>query len=205
MTLRMRRLLLVAGIVISAALLAFPLRETIVDLIVVPTAFIGWRLGLLYRTFSQVIWWWGAILIVFMILMFSLVPQFKLRPGDVPRPKPKHGQVEDLSRWIGRAKGGTYFKWLIANRLGKLAYNLLLHRESGRPRSVFHPLVGEDWHPSKDLQNYLETGLHGSFSDFPKTNRQMGTLPRTPLDYEVTEAVEFLESQMENGKGGPGI
>ena len=67
------------------------------------------------------------------------------------------------------------------------------------PRSVFAPLVGADWAPRKELQNYLETGLHGSFADFPHVNRLFGTAPKTPLDFDVSEAVEFLESQVENG------
>jgi hypothetical protein len=103
-----------------------------------------------------------------------------------------------LSIWLGRAKGVNYFKWLIANRLGKLAYQLLLHRESGRPRSVFAPLTGADWKPSKELQTYLEVGLHGSFSDYPNSGKAFGAAPKTPLDFEIREAVLFLESQIEN-------
>jgi hypothetical protein len=99
---------------------------------------------------------------------------------------------------LGRANGGVYFKWLIANRLGKLAYQILLHRESGRPRSVFAPLLGSDWEPSKGLQTYLEIGLHGSFSDYPTPKHWMGPPPKTPLDYEIGDAVAFLESQVEN-------
>jgi hypothetical protein len=97
-----------------------------------------------------------------------------------------------------------YFKWVIANRLGKLAYQMLLHRESGRPRSVFAPLTGTDWEPSRDLQTYLETGLHGSFADFPNVRYPLGGRPRTVLDMNVSEAVEFLESQMENGHSPEG-
>lgn len=196
---RLRRLLIIAAIVVVSAILAVPMRETIFDLIVIPAAFIGWRLSLAYHSFSQVIWWWVVLLIVFIILTFSMVPQFKPSPRETPKPKPKHGQVEDLARWLGRSKGGVYFKWLIANRLGKLAYNILVHRESGRPRSVFTPLVGDEWKPSRELQNYLEIGLHGSFSDFPNPKGPLAVQPKTPLDYDVREAVEFLESKVENG------
>lgn len=195
---RLRRLLLMAAVLVIAALLAFPLRETIYDMVLVPAAFIGWELGLLYRSFSQVIWWWLAVLIVFILLTFSLVPKVKPAPREQPKSRPKSGQVEDLAIWLGRARGGVYFKWLIANRLGKLAYQILLHRESGRPRTVFAPLVGADWEPSRELQEYLETGLHGSFSDFPSLKGPLAVPPKTPLDYEVRQAVEFLESQVED-------
>jgi len=197
-----RRWLIMAAILVIAALMAFPLRETIYDTVVVPAAFIGWQLGLIYRSLSQMIWWWLIILVVVFMLVFSLMPRFQPVRRDEPKPRPKQGQVEDLAIWLGRAKGGVYFKWLIANRLGKLAYQILLHRESGRPRSVFIPLLGVDWEPSRELQNYLEIGLHGSFSDFPNPKRGLAVQPKTPLDYEVKDAVDFLESQVENDRSG---
>jgi hypothetical protein len=192
-----RRLLIVAGMLLIAALLAFPLRETIYETIVVPAAFIFWGLKLFYRSFAQSIWWWLIVVFILYMLIFSLLPRGEPRRKDPTKSKPKHGQVEDLAIWLGRADQGTYFKWLVANRLGKLAYQMLLHRESGRPRSVFDPLVGTDWKPSKELQTYLETGLHGSFSDFP-TPRRFTTPSKTPLDHEIGDAVEFLESQAES-------
>lgn len=199
---RTRRWLLLIGVAIVAGLLAFPLRETIYETVVIPVAFIGWELGLFYRSLSQAIWWWLIIGLVLLMLAFSLVPQIKTRRRDEPKSKPRHGPVEDLAIWLGRAQSGVYFKWLVANRLGKLAYQILLHRESGRVRSVFAPLLGTDWEPSKELQTYLETGLHGSFSDFPNSKRPFAAPQQTPLDYEVDEAVKFLESQVENGRSG---
>lgn len=195
---RARRWLPLIGIVIIAALLAFPLRGTIYQSVVIPVAFIGWELGLVYRSLSQAVWWWLIVVIVLFMLAFSLVPQIKTYHRYEPKARPRHGQVEELAIWLGRAKSGVYFKWLIANRLGKLSYQILLHRESGRPRSVFAPLLGEDWEPSKDLQNYLETGLHGSFSDFPNSSRPFAAPQQTPLDYDVDDAVEFIESHVEN-------
>jgi hypothetical protein len=50
------------------------------------------------------------------------------------------------------------------------------------------------------LRGYLETGLHGSFADFPSARRPFGGPQQTPLDLEVSRAVEFLESQMENDR-----
>lgn len=194
---RTRRWLLIVAVLVIAALLAFPLRDAIYETVVIPIAFIGFQLGLFYRSLSQAIWWWVIITLVLFMLSFSLVTPLRPTRRKEPKSKPRLGQVEDMAIWLGRAKSGTYFKWLIANRLGKLAYQMLLHRESGRPRSVFAPLTGADWKPSKELQTYLETGLHGSFSEFPIA-RPFAALPKTPLDYEVRDAVEFLESQVEN-------
>jgi hypothetical protein len=132
------------------------------------------------------------------MLLFSLIPQPRFRRVAQAKPRRQVGQVEDLAIALQKAERGIYFKWLVANRLGKLAYQILLHRESGRPRSLFAPLVGADWEPTPELQKYLETGLHGSFADFPHVNRPFGTPPRTPLDVNISEAVEFLESQVES-------
>ena len=195
---RLRRGLVILGIAVIAGLLAFPLRETIYDTVIVPIAFLGWRLNLFYHMISQGIWWWLAIAAVLFLLIFSLIPQIQRNGKSTIKSRPRHGQVEDLSIWLGRTKNGIYFKWLVANRLGKLAYQVLLHRESGRPRSVFAPLIGADWSPSKELQQYLEVGLHGSFSDYPNTGKAFGPPPKTPLDLEIGEAILFLESQVEN-------
>lgn len=200
MTPRTRRLLLLIGVLIVAGLLAFPLRQMIYESVVVPAAFIAWNLNLLYRSFSQGIWWAAIVVIVLFMLLFSLLPPSKFRRSREAKRKPAPGQVEDLAASLGKAEQGIYFKWVIANRLGKLAYQILLQRESGRPRSVFAPLIGADWEPREELQSYLETGLHGSFADYPQVNRAFGKPQKTPLDLDVTEAVEFLESQVENGK-----
>ena len=195
---RVPRWLLIVGVVLIAALLAFPLRDTIYQTVVIPIAFMVWELGLFYRSLSQAIWWWVVIAVVLLLLASSLVPFLHIKRKSAEKPRPKRGQVEDLAIWLGRAHGGVYFKWLIANRLGKLAYQILLHRETGRPRSVFAPLLGVDWQPSQDLRTYLEIGLHGSFSDYPTPRGLAASPPKTPLDYEISEAVAFLESQVEN-------
>jgi hypothetical protein len=196
---RTRRLLILIGAVVIAGLLAFPLRGMIYETIVIPAAFIAWNLSLLYRSYPQGIWWLVVVFIVLVMLVFSLVPRSVSRGRVEEKRKPPQGQVESLAVNLHRAEQGVYFKWVVANRLGKLAYNILRHRENGKPRSVFAPLLGADWEPSKDLQNYLETGLHGSFADFPNVSRFSGAHQKTPLDINVVEAVEFLESHLENG------
>lgn len=202
MTLRTRRWLILSGILIVAGILAFPMREIIYEMVVIPAAFIIWNLNLLYRSLSQGFWWWLVIFVVLFMLAFSLVPRPTFRSRVQIKPRLYVGQVEALAVWLRKAERGIYFKWLIANRLGKLAYQILLQRENGRPRSVFAPLLGTDWEPTKELQTYLETGLHGSFADFPNARRRFGARQQTqtPLDLNIVEAVEFLESQVENGK-----
>jgi hypothetical protein len=202
MSLKVRRRLIMICVLLIAGILAFPLRDMIYETVVIPAAFIAWNFHLFYRMLSQGIWWWLIISLVFVMLIFSLLPRTTSRRQVRTKPKPQLGQVENLAAWLGRAEKGIYFKWLIANRLGKLAYQILLHRESGRPRSVFAPLVGTDWEPSNEIQKFLEVGLHGSFADFPNVRRPFSPPQQTPLDINVAEAVEFLESQIDNDRSG---
>jgi len=193
-----RRLLILISLLVITGLFVFLLREVIYRLIVIPSAFIAWNLNLWYRSLSQDIWWWIIVIVVLFILSYSLTPQVRLPQRVEARPDPPQGQVESLALALQKAERGIYFKWLVANRLGKLAYQMLIQREHGRPRSLLAPLVAPDWQPSHELQAYLDTGLHGSFADFPQVKRT-GVAPKTPLDFDVREAVEFLEARMETG------
>lgn len=199
-----RRRLLLLAILGVAGLLAFPLRDLIHGTVVVPAAFVAWNVGLFYRYFSQAIWWGVILAVVFLMLVFSLIPRSIFQRAANVKQQPHIGPVEELALSIGKAQRGTYFKWLIANRLGRLAHQILLQRESGLPRPVFAPLVGPDWQPPADVQRYLETGLQRSFADFPNVRRFLGAPEKTPLELDLKAAVEFLESQVQNHGSGYG-
>ena len=193
------RWLAVGGVVLIAALLAFPLRGIVNELIVVPVAYIFWLLGLLYLSTHQVIWWIVILLAVLFILGKSLLPELKLPRKAVTSTRQERGKVESLATSLKKSNKGIYFKWLVANRLGKLTYEILLQRGNGKPRSVFAPLTGDGLEPTLEMQQYLEKGLHGSFAEFPNTgNRYFAPPSKTSLDHDVAEVIEFLESQVED-------
>jgi hypothetical protein len=193
-----RRALILLGIAGIAGLLAFPLRNAVYNAVIVPLAYVLWILGLWYHAVHQVIWWIVVIVFVSFVLIRSLLPGFKPAVRVPIKSKPVVGQVESLAVWVKRAERGIYFKWLVANRLGKIAHQILTHRETGKPRSVFDPLTGSDWDPNDRLQLYLESGLHKSFADFPHVNKPFSHPQQTPLDHDVNEVVEFLETQVKN-------
>ena len=159
----------VAGVIVIAALLAFPLREVVNELVLVPIAYLLWLLKLLYVYLDQAVWWVAAVFVVLVIIGRSLLPEIKPIKKLIPFAKHEHGNIETLALALNKSQKGTYFKWLIANRLGRLAYQILLQREHGKPRSVFAPLESEGWEATPEVQQYLEKGLHGSFADFPNT------------------------------------
>lgn len=195
---RNQRIFAMIGIGIVALLLAFPLRDAVFQAVIVPIAYVFWVLGLAYRAVHQTIWWAVALLFVLFLLSRSLLPKFKFKERFRLKKKPVVGQVEDLAAWLKKAERGVYFKWLVANRLGKIANQILANRSTEKPRSFFDPLTGPDWKPDTPVQSYLETGLHGSFADYPQKNRFFSTQIQTPMDHDVNEVIQFLESQVEN-------
>src|SRR5688500_657792 len=121
-----RRWAALAGVIVIATLLAFPLRQAVHEAIVIPVAYLLWALGLLYRSMSQGIWWLILIVLVILILAKSLAPPLRPPGKELPKSKPTLGQVQTFAGWLNKSSSGIYFKWLIANRLGKLAYQILL-------------------------------------------------------------------------------
>lgn len=196
----LRRSLALAGIVIIALLLAFPLRDAVYDVVIVPAAYALWFLGLLYRSVHQSVWWGLALLLVLVILARSLRLTGRIRERVRLKTRPVIGQVENLSHWVKRTERGIYFKWLIANRLGKVAHEILLQRLGGRTRSYFDPLTGPDWTPDSSVQQYLEAGLKGSFADYPQKRWSFSKPAPTPLDHDVKGVLEYLESQTSDSR-----
>ncbi|HEY5732063.1 MAG TPA: hypothetical protein VIS72_18610 [Anaerolineales bacterium] len=197
-----RRTIALIGIIVIAILLAFPLRDAVYEAVIVPIAYLLWVLRLYYRSVHQSIWWFAALLIVLVTLSRSLLPAAKFRERIRLKPRPVIGQVESLSVWMKRTERGIYFKWLVANRLGKIAHEILSQRMGGMKRSFFDPLTGPDWMPDAPVQQYLETGLKGSFADYPQTPRIFSKPVQTPLDHDMNDVIEYLESQVGNQEQG---
>ena len=191
-----RRVLIFLGVLLIAVVLAFPLREITDQLILLPLAYLLWILHLLYISVDQQVWWIGVGVMLFLILVFSLLPEIDFKPKMIRQYQVARGSVESLARTIYKTESGIYFKWLLANRLGKLAHQMLLQREHGKPRSIFSPLAGEGWNVDPAVQHYLETGLQGSFADFPNTHwTTFSPREKTPLDQDIQAVIEFLESK----------
>lgn len=192
----LQRVLALTGIAIIAVLLAFPLREAVYQAVIIPAAYLLWVLGLWYRAVSQSLWWVIALLVVLVTLARSLRPTGRIRERVRLKPRPVTGPVENLSVWMKRTEHGIYFKWLIAHRLGKVAHEILLQRVGGKKQSFFDPLTGPDWTPGVSVQTYLETGLKGSFADYPHRRWSFSKPAPTPLDHDVEDVIEFLETQV---------
>ena len=185
----------VGGAILLAVLLAFPLRAVVYKVVIVPIAYLIWSLYLLYRVTPQFVWWVLVFVLVVLMIGNSLLPEIYWPRKKRIKLKAPQGPVETLTTWMIKARSGVYFKWLIANRLGRLAHQMLAQRETHHVRSIFAPLISPDWTPPKPVQDYLEVGLHGSFADFPQAFVPWAKSTPTPLDQDLAEIVKALESQ----------
>ena len=140
-----------------------------------------------------------AIALVF-VFALSLLRSLSAIQFRLPKKKlelrPPQGPVEDFAKSLSRVKNGNYYKWLVANRLGRLARDFLVLRGDRASIKEHTPLAGRGWHPSEDVDKYLDVGLRGSFSHFPSPRFRFIPSDPTPLDVDVDEVLDFLEKQI---------
>jgi hypothetical protein len=191
----MNRRLLV--LILLAGVLAYLLRDIIEETLIQPLIYFFWIVRLYYEAFPQIFLW--IVLIAGVILMeaASLVTDLATQGREIISRKPAHGPVESMAEWMLRAPRGLYFKWLIANRLGKLARSLVTFQARQEPKSRWEPLDGPGWEPPREVAAYLESGLNGSFADYPRPRWPFGKQSPNPLDIDPVDVIDYIESKME--------
>lgn len=179
---------------------AFVFRKMIYEVVIVPLAYLWWLITLYYRLLPQLGIWIALIFIIFFTAARGLLMEIKIGRTIKLQKKNSQGPVETLSSLIHKSDQGSYYKWIIANRLGKVARELLDQREGRQIKQKFTRLTGRGWNPPEEVAGYLETGVNGSFADYPK--RSWSRSPHTPLDVNPQQVIEYLESEMENNRNG---
>jgi hypothetical protein len=129
--------------------------------------------------------------------MTTLTPRFEPRKRFQPPLSPPKGQVKETVEWLNKCQEGNYYKWLVANRLGRIAREILFQREGHPIGKKFGRLEGGDWNPPPNLGDYLDSGLNGSFADYPRPRFWQKSSP-TPLDADPKQVIEYLENEMKN-------
>lgn len=193
-----RRRLILAAIFFSALVLAFFLRDLVERLVILPLVYIWWLLGVYYSVLPQSFLWILLVGVVALSAITALMPRFATRELFQPSIKLPKGQVEGMVEWLEKSqRGGSYYRWLVANRLGKTAREILAQREGQPISKKFGRLSGRDWNPPRKIDDYLENGLNGSFADYPRRRFWQKPDP-TPLDVDPQQVIEYLENEMKS-------
>lgn len=183
---------LFAVLLLGSLVLAYFLRDLIYELVIVPLAYTLWWGGLIYQAVPQLVKWIVLLVTLAIVVIWRLIPDLEVAP-QVKQPRRRiEGRMETLVVGIARARSSNYFKWQLANRLGRLA-----RRMSESPRST----PGSD-SPVDAVQRYLAAGLNQSFVDFPTPRGPFSPRRPTALDVDPAEVIAYLESRMEQSYAG---
>jgi len=99
-----RRWFAMAGVIVIAAILAFPLRGVVNQIVLVPLAYLLWFLKLVYLSMHQAIWWMTAVFVVLLILGQSLLPDLKPVKKLIPFARHERGNIETLALALEKSK-----------------------------------------------------------------------------------------------------
>jgi hypothetical protein len=190
------RLILLGVSFLVAAGMAYYLQDLVRSVLFEPISYIWWGFNILYQSIAQLVYWILLVVGVTLMAFGSLYGKDRARELVEEDTNPPQGPLEATARHIARTEKGVYYKWLVANRMGKLARSILSLR-NGQPDSLNSPLEGRDWNPPDEVEAYLESGLTRTFADFPRQRRFSRPL-ETPFDIDLNQVIAYLESQMEN-------
>lgn len=179
------RWLSLTGILVISLVLAFFLRDVVYDALIVPLAYLFYLGKYYYTAIPQLFLWVLLLLLLFVFVAWNFIPEARPSPRKEQIRKPAEGQVAALTLWIYKARKGNYFKWQLANRLGRISRRI-------------NELSGQRANPGGEaVENYLDAGLNHSFVDFPTSRNRFQPPTATALDLDPKDAVDYLESQME--------
>ena len=191
-----RRLILIGVFFLVAAGMAFYLQDLVRFTLFEPLSYLVWGFNSVYQSIAQLVYWVLLVIGVTLMAFGSLYGKGRTRELVEEDKLPPQGPLEATARQISRTGDGMYYKWLIANRMGKLARSILTLR-NGQVDTSCGALNGRDWDPPDEVAAYLVSGLTRTFADFPR-QRWFSRLQETPFDIDLDQVVAYLESQMEN-------
>ena len=194
-----RRQLIILGIsFLVAAGMAYYLQDLVHYVLFEPISYMWWGFNILYQSVAQLVYWILLVVGVTLMAFGSLYGKGRSKELFEETPDVRQGPLEATARQFSRTGSkGVYYKWLIANRMGRLARSILALRNGGGAGEPNGPLVGRDWNPPDEVEVYLESGLTRTFADFPR-QRLFSRLSETPFDIDLNQVIAYLESQMEN-------
>ena len=193
-----RRQLMILGIsFLVAAGMAYYLQDLVRSVLFEPISYMWWGFTILYQSVAQLVYWILLVVGVTLMAFGSLYGKGRSKELVEETPDIRQGTLEATARQFSRTGSkGIYYKWLVANRLGRLARSILSLRNGGA-EAPNGPLQGRDWNPPDEVEAYLEAGLTRTFADFPR-QKLFSRPSETPFDIDLNQVIAYLESQMEN-------
>lgn len=191
-----RRVVVILLVLAAAGILAYLARSWIEARILQPLIFMFWVLGVYYKMLPQALTWIVLVGVILLMEVGSFSGETRLGEGRRESRKPHQGNVELLAGWLHRAPRGLYYKWLVAQRLGRLARDVISFNARKPASTGSAALKDPNWTPPEPVTAYLESGLNGSFADFPRPRWFFQRPASTPLDLDPSQVIDVIEGTM---------
>jgi uncharacterized membrane protein len=185
---------LAVGAILLLFGLAYVLRDTIYQTIILPLDYLWWLIGFYYSLLPQMFLWVLLLAALFVFILFEFASPVRFSEPKVSKHSVKRGPVAELAGELMHADKGSYFKWHIANRLGVIARELGNISDWRNRSEVRDDTVLEE----AAVEKYLDAGLNTSFVDYPGSAYPFEHRSPTVLDLNPEVAVDYLESFWEN-------
>jgi len=179
----LRRWVSIAVVILLAGIL-LSYRNLIAGWLVYSFSYLVWSFNLFGRVVPPQGIWIALIILVLYVAVGSFYGKRSREAQSQIDASPVTGPVEAMADWIEERRRGVYFKWRIANLLGRV-HQAQYENSAGRMQL-----------PAEDVKSFLDAGLNASYMDFPTPGMLQKSEP-TVLDIDLEPVLDYLEDEME--------
>lgn len=181
---KIQRPWLLLTLILLSVGVALATRDAVRDVVVLPLAYLLWRLRALLAGVAQLVQWAVLVSALTLVMAWQLVPRLKRPSRSAPRARGTTGPVEEAAIGVLNARSGHYFRWQLAHRLG-VAARRLAEISAGDAAGP----------PSSPVSEYLAAGVDHSFVEFSSRPHSFSRRTRTALDIDPGDVLAYLEAQ----------
>ena len=175
-------------LLIIVDILLYPVRHEVAGAVMNFASYLVWTVNVMGVVIPQQILWAFLLILILYIAIGSFYGKRYREEKSPENQSPVIGAVEAMAGYIEERHRGIYFKWQIANLLGKIQQTI--QESASRGTSSRIPL------PSDSVQAFLDAGVNTSYADYAPDGFVLKN-NSTPLDIELEQVVAYLEEQME--------
>lgn len=176
------------ALLILISILLYPVRRAVAGAVMSFSSYLVWTVNVMGVVIPQQILWAFLLILILYIAIGSFYGKRYREEKSPENQSPVIGAVEAMAGYIEERHRGIYFKWQIANLLGKIQQTI--QESASRGTSSRIPL------PSDSVQAFLDAGVNTSYADYAPDGFVLKN-NSTPLDIELEQVVAYLEEQME--------
>src|SRR5262245_66153 len=199
------RLALGSLVLLLLGLLALIVSGGVREFIVIPLLLLLWIIQVAYESIPQVVLWIGFLAIAGLIAWKSLAEPPAVLPAHPVAP----ARRTPVAFWAGmfqRAADDRYARWLLAQRLGQFALELLAGQDERAARGMWQFLRGDSRDIPPAVRAYLQAGAN-MYRPLPPFWRRWWPcgarveMRADPLDLDPAEVVRYLDERLSRSTG----